>query len=224
MKKIYSFLVIVILAALIGAVGFGFYNMKEISAQVAVSKPKIGVLNMALAAQKAEVYRYVFAEKAKYEEKYQKEFEAERDALQEKEKALTEQRDALNEESAKLASEQADIAKSVFEEKQKLFQQKVADFQKEIEAFQGQVQELQEKYALKAQKLQKSAEEASNEIMKASEKALTKINDKEKFDVILNQTAVVFYSDGVDITNEFVEGLDEIIQKVDFKDPEKQTL
>ncbi len=243
MKKNYSFLVVgIVLAALIGAVASNIYNDKKISDQLqklsavqktketalseekGVSGPKIGVLNMLVAAQNAKVYQYVLAEKAKYEEKYQKEFDAEKKQLQEKETALVKKRDELNKDGAQLASEQADIARSVFEEKQKQYQKRVADFQKEVEAFQKSAQELQEKYTQKAQKLAKSAEEASNEIVKATEKVLTKINEEEKFDLILNQTALVFYSDGVNITDRFVKGLDEVIQKVDFKDPEKQTL
>lgn len=156
-------------------------------------RPDIGVIDVNAVQEKAKVYQYVLAEQNKYAEQVRVRIMADSKDIEEDAKKLEEKK-------AKISPE---------------------EYQKKLRELEKRALKVQEKYRPTMERIMFASQVALNGVSKEISLAFENTLKSEGIDVLLPKNTVLHSSDKVDVTDEFIENLDEVIQSVAYPDPSK---
>ncbi len=139
----------------------------------------------------AEVYKSIFAEQRKYEEKLQAQLTLEAGELQKEEKELMDQKSKLKE----------------------------VDFKKKSLALQKKVAETQQKYQLQAQQIVMATRLTAQKVQEGIKNTIEEVADKARADIVISKEVTVYSNDKADLTDAFIKALNEKVKPVAYPDP-----
>lgn len=156
-------------------------------------RKSVAVIDFGKVRQSAEVYKSIIAEQTKYEEKLQAQLSLEAGSLQKEDQALGEQKSKL----------------------------KDADYKKKAAALQKKAFELQQKYQYQAQQILAASQIAVEKIQADVEKIVAEVADDNCVGIVLNKEVTIYADEKTnDITDAFIEALNEKIKPVEYPNPE----
>lgn len=159
----------------------------------ALTRPDIGVIDFNTVQKDAKVYQFVQAEQNKYAEQVRVRIMADSKDIEEDAQKLEKQKDKL----------------------------KPAEYQKKLAAIQKRAMKVQEKYRPTMERIMMASQLALNSAAKEISAAVEETAQSEGVKVLLSMNNVLYASNKVDLTEEFVENLDKVIQTVAYPDPAK---
>ena len=155
--------------------------------------PKVGVINFAVAQEKAKLYQSVIAEQRKYEEQI---------------------RVRIMADSVGIEKEASELDKKKNSMKPEEYQKKMASLQNRFAAIQGKYRPAIERVVAASQIALKGAEKEISE-------AIEKTAKQKCVKVLLPVQNTLYVDESADLTDVFVENLDKLIQTVPYPDPNK---
>ncbi len=160
-----------------------------------LSRPSIGVVDFNVVQKNAKVYQYVQNEQNKYAEQIRVRIMADSKDIEADAQKLEKQKDKLKPEE---------------------YQSKVRDLQR-------RANKIQEKYRPTMERIMMASQVALNGAAKEISLAVEKTAQQKGLKVLLSMNNVLYASNKVDVTDDFVKNLDKSIQQVAYPDPAKLT-
>lgn len=156
-------------------------------------RPEVGVIDFNVVQEKAKVYQYILAEQNKYAEQVRIRIMADSKDIEADAKKLEAKKDKMKPEE---------------------LQRKLRDLEK-------RALKVQEKYRPTMERIMFASQLASNSISKEIIQVFKETAESEGMKILLPKNNTFHACESVDVTDEFVENLDKVIQTVAYPDPAK---
>ena len=156
-------------------------------------RPEVGVVDFNTVQAKAKIYQYVQAEQNKYAEQVR----------------------------IRIMADSKDIEADAQKLEAKKDKMKPEELQKKLVDLEKRALKVQEKYRPTMERIMFASQVALNSVAKEISQAVEKTAESEGVEVLLSMNNVLYASNKVDVTDEFIENLDAVIQTVAYPDPAK---
>ena len=153
---------------------------------------KIMVVDFDRVQTQAVVYKAILDNQRGYEEKIHAQINLEGGQLDQEEKELVAQKGKLSE----------------------------TDFKKKAVALQKKAMEFQGKYRMQTQQILMASQMAASKVQAEVEEVLKQVAKKAGADVVVSKAVTIYMGEKVDLTDRFVEALNEQVKPVEYPNPE----